>query len=53
MKIYNIIKSEECKPLFDEVELFVNRSLSEYNKTLAKGGVRFSEKDILLVFQQT
>lgn len=46
MKIHNILKSEECKPLFDEVELFVNTSLSEYNKTLVKGGVRFSDKDI-------
>lgn len=46
MKIRSILQSEECKPLFDEVQLFVNKSLSEYNSTLEQEGVQFSDKDI-------
>ena len=46
MKILNILQSEECRPLFEEVQSFVKRSLSEYNDILEHGGSRFSGKDI-------
>lgn len=46
MKILSILQSEECRPLFEEVQAFVKKSLSEYNDSLEQGGGRFSDKDI-------
>ena len=46
MKVLNILQSEECRPLFEEVQEFVKKSLSEYNDSLEQGGGRFSDKDI-------
>ena len=46
MKISSILQSDECKPLFDEVQSFVNDSLSEYNRTLENEEFRVLGKDI-------
>ncbi len=46
MKIYDILNSQECKPLFEEINKFVSMSLSEYNDTIEKNGFCYSDKDI-------
>lgn len=46
MKVIDILNSEECKPLFEEVQKFVQISLSEYNKAIEKGGFSYTDKDI-------
>ena len=46
MKVIDILNSEECKPLFEEVQKFVQISLSEYNKAIEKSGFSYTDKDI-------
>ena len=46
MKIIDVLKSEECEPLFKEVQEFVRISLSEYNDTIERDGFCYSDKDI-------
>lgn len=46
MKILDILNSDACKPLFQEIQSFVKSSLSEYNNTIERDGFCFSDKDI-------
>ena len=46
MRIRNILNSRECKSLFEEVQLFVEKSLSEYNESISVDGFRYIDKDI-------
>lgn len=46
MKIYDVINSKACKPLFNEIQKFVDISLSEYNDSIEKNGICYSDKDV-------
>lgn len=46
MKIYDVLNSDECKPLFKEIQEFVKISLSDYNEAIEKEGFSCSDKDI-------
>ena len=46
MRIRDILNSNECKKLFEEVQLFTDISLSEYNESLSKEGFHYMDKDI-------
>lgn len=46
MKIYDILNSKECNPLFEEIKKFVDISLSDYNKAIEENGFCYSDKDI-------
>ena len=46
MRIQDVLNSEECKPLFEDVQMFVEKSLSEYNESIRKNGFCYSDKDI-------
>ena len=49
MRIRDILSSPECNEcslLFNEVQAFVKKSLSEYNKSIAKNGFCYTDKDI-------
>ena len=46
MRIYDILNAESCKKIFDEVQLFVERSLSAYNESIRTDGFYFVDKDI-------
>ena len=46
MRIIDILSSDECRPLFLEVQKFVADLLSKYNDSIERNGFRFLEKDI-------
>lgn len=46
MKIYDVINSDVCRPLFDEIKDFVKLSLLEYNETIEENGFHYYSKDI-------
>lgn len=46
MRIRDILNAAECKPLFNEVQAFVEESLSDYNKSIEENGFCYDDKDI-------
>lgn len=46
MRIIDILSSDECRPLFAEVQKFVADLLGQYNDSIERNGFRFLEKDI-------
>lgn len=46
MRIIDILSSDECQPLFNEVQKFTADLLGKYNDSIEHNGFHYSEKDI-------